>query len=431
MILTRWRFLQRLLHSDHCRAMSSFHNKRPTRETKEDAFLSSAVNWTHQVLRHQPERALSTTIWVHNLPPDVSVGQLLRLVLFGPLFRVAESEWNRARVISLTFFDNPTAVRFYQEMTNNQVILHGIRLKFAWGQGPAPSRYGTRALFIHDVAQLGPADQLHERLSQYGSVDRVLFTRQGRAAFVDFLAVSSAKPAVKKLRKLGVKVGFADDGCWTAGQVRAFANESRTRQVILTDMPTGTTVTNICDHICGGALEKILFDTERCVAFVHFVTHEAAEAFYRHALYHGIMIGDQRLSTQMKPDPPHLARLPPHLAHSIENGATRCLHLVGIPDIPVERIRHDFERFGTVERVEVVKCDGSRNALVSFTDIRDAIKAARSVVREPVRQIEVGFATDRCAAPFPGAQRTAQVLQAHIASFLTMPRSLILSGADG
>jgi hypothetical protein len=68
------------------------------------------------------------------------------------------------------------------------------------------------------------------------------------------------------LRKDRIKVGFADDRCWAAGSIRAAAIRNRVRQVILNEVPLGTTVGELCDHIRGGGLERIVFVPERRVA---------------------------------------------------------------------------------------------------------------------------------------------------------------------
>lgn len=87
---------------------------------------------------------------------------------------------------------------------------------------------------------------------------------------------------------------------------------------------------------------------------MHFIEHSAAVAFWRHAFYHGIALKGQPLGAWMKADKPHLARLVKHIATRVAEGASRCLRIVGLPYLMPSAIQRDFERFGPVERVELM-----------------------------------------------------------------------------
>ncbi|KAJ6567353.1 hypothetical protein DFH09DRAFT_1156736 [Mycena vulgaris] len=422
------RFLQRCFHDTRCcRETRPFDPPRsvPTPDQQKlNAQLGSAVRWANEVLE-QPRNpvAPTTTVSVQNLPPEAPLDEFLRLVLFGPLFRI-DDKFRRHGIVSLSFFERSAAVAFYQEMTSNEVTWRDERLRFVWGSGrtgrwrPGPIPYHrvtTRAIYIHDVRQLGTREQFHEHITQYGPVDSVVFTNEEQSAFVTFLAAATAYRAAHALRKESLKVGFADDPCWTAGRTRADALRSHTRQVRLTNIPPGTTVSDLCDHIRGGALEKINFTPEHRTAFVHFIEHESAAVFYRHALYRGITLGGQRLRVSIKMDTPELTRLVPHVAASVAAGASRSVRTS--VSFPADRLRHDFEHFGPVERVELT--DGG--AIVSFTEIQSAIQATRLITWHAEYQAaDIDFVPDRCAAPFLAASRAAQTLQAHMASLLAL-----------
>ncbi|KAJ7667575.1 hypothetical protein DFH06DRAFT_1182902 [Mycena polygramma] len=379
-------------------------------QQKQKARLQSAVNWVHRVLKpSRPDAPLPTTVWVHDVPPDIPLDEFLRLVLFGPLFRITDKLDGQTRFISLTFFENATAVAFYREMTENVIMLRGVRLKFEWGrrtiQGEVP--VGSRAIFIHDVRRLGSRKKFDARIARYGPIDRVHFNTYDNGAFVDFMSANSAIAAAKSLRGDRIRHGFADDRCYAAGRLRFAAMQNRVRQ--------------LCDNIRGGGLERIVFIPERRVAFVHFLAHSAAAAFSRHALYYGVTIRGQRLGAKMKADTPKLARLAPHLEAKVASGATRCLRVKGAPLMREDEMRRDLERFGRVERVDFAPPTGG-GAIVSFADIEHAMSAAWLIGQQPgFEDAEVEFAPDRCAKPLPsGAQNTAQALQAHISNFLTL-----------
>ncbi|KAJ6510277.1 hypothetical protein C8R47DRAFT_790415 [Mycena vitilis] len=398
-------------------------------QQKQKARLQSAVNWVHRVLKpSRPDVPLPVTVWVHHVPPDTPLDELLRLVLFGPLFRITDKLDGQTRFISLTFFENATAVAFYREMTENVVILRGARLKFEWGrrtsaiQGEVPGNtVGSRTIFIHDVRRLGSRKKFDARIARYGPIDRVHLNTYDNGAFVDFMSAKSAIAAAKSLRGDRIRYGFADDRCYAAGRLRSAAMQNRVRQVILNDIPPGTSLAELCDHVRGGGLERILFIPERRVAFVHFLAHSAAAAFSRHALYYGVTIRGQRLGAKMKADTLKLARLVPHIDARVASGATRCLRIKGAPPLSENEMRRDFERFGRVERVDLAPPTGC-GVVVSFADIEHAMTAAWRIGHQPgYEDAEVEFAPDRCAGPLPnGAQNTAQALQAHIANFLTL-----------
>ncbi|KAF8211606.1 hypothetical protein K438DRAFT_2040920 [Mycena galopus ATCC 62051] len=361
---------------------------------------------------------LPTTIWVSNVPPGATVADFLHVVLVGPLFRVKTKKLGMRRFIALTFFENATAVKFYREMTENEVVLHGARLQFAWGRrtherqsGPG-SRIGTRAIFIHDVHELGTRDEFHARLAKYGPVDRVLFKNNEQSAFVDFCAVKYAVQAAQALRDEGVRVGFGDDRCMSSGRIHATAIQNRVRQVTLIDIPDGTLVSELCDHIRGGALERIVYLRPQRVAFVLFLEHNAAAAFWRHAFYHGITVKGYRLAAWMKADRPELAKQVPHLVTAVADGASR-----------PGALRSDFECFGPVERVELVHISslGNGTVLVAFMDIEHAIKAVRLLRKAPgYERARIFFAPDPCAGPLSGAQRMAQTLHTQLTNLLNL-----------
>lgn len=169
-------------------------------QNKQESQLSAAVNWVHKVLKPLPPNTPQpTTVWVANVPLDAPLDEFLRLVLVGPLFRINDKRLHENRFIALTFFNNATAVAFYREMAENEVVLRGARLRFQWGNRMHPgqvakpgSRVGTRAIFIHDVHQLGKREEFHARIAQHGPIDCVLFKNNDQSAFINYLAVYHA-----------------------------------------------------------------------------------------------------------------------------------------------------------------------------------------------------------------------------------------------
>ncbi|KAJ7672808.1 hypothetical protein B0H17DRAFT_1208526 [Mycena rosella] len=428
------RFLGRSWHNTHrcpSRAFTSPPSSPNAQKARENAQLDIALRWANRVL------AGPTTVSVHNVPPDAALGEFMRLVMFGPLLRVEDRPGRLARVISLTFVENATAVAFFHEMNQNKVVLRGSRLMFAWahpqGVPPGPLSFlvvrppvppqlvASRALYIHDTRRLGTREQFHQFIARYGPIERATF--RGDAAIVNFLAVSSAIKTAEALREDGVKASFTEDRCSVAGRARAAALKSRTRQVILGDIPPGTRAADLCDHIRGGALERILVKPGRRFAFIHFLEHASAAAFYRHAHYHGITLGEQRLSARIQAEAPDVVRLPADLARRVAAGASRCVRVTDVL-LPEARLRRELERLGPIERFE--HSPSSRSATVAFESIQHAIMAVRAI-QHPVRWrgwSDAGFAVDPCAAPLRGtsrtASKTARELQGQMSDFLRL-----------
>ncbi|KAK7061322.1 hypothetical protein R3P38DRAFT_2828830 [Favolaschia claudopus] len=421
MSLTRAALLQLRLS----RRISTTCKNSQQNERVAPARVASATNWVNRVLKpSRPNEPRPTTLWVANLPLDVPIEELLRLVLFGPIFRIKSKQLGQDRFVSLTFFEHSTAVAFYREITKNEVVVRGARLRFEWGrhthglQGATPgSRVGTRAIFIHHIHRLGSEEQVHRQMAQFGPLDRIFFRPNGDG-FVDFLAVNHAVRAAQTLRMDGLRVGFAEDRCLSAHRTYTAAVQNGARQVILNNVPSDTSVAELCDHIRGGILQRITFHPDNRVAFVDFLKPEAALAFWRHAFYRGITLSGQRLTAWMKADKPQLARPVPHLVASVANhGASRCLRIT-TPFLSPNAIRHDFKRWGPIERAEI----DNESVVIAYLDIEDSIKAWRMMHTRPgYESARIEFAPDPCGEPLAGAQRTSQMLQARMANILKPP----------
>ncbi|KAJ6627371.1 hypothetical protein B0H10DRAFT_382610 [Mycena sp. CBHHK59/15] len=255
---------------------------------------------------------------------------------------------------------------------------------------------------------------MEARLGQYGLVERVRRFEDGRpCAFVDFMDVAAAAWAESDLRQNNVDVKIGEDRCLAAGNARSVAIRNRSRTISLDGTPPGTSVTDICDQIKGGALENITFLPERGVAFVHFLEHSSALSFHRYALYHGINLQNKRLVPRFKRNSPPLVA---QVYHNSRLGCSRALH-VGGKVLNKDALWRDCQCYGQVEHVSV--SEATQSATVSYTDIRSAILASQVMHSRPgYGRLEIGFAKDRCAEPFEGELKAAKVLQAQLDSLL-------------
>ncbi|KAJ6543889.1 hypothetical protein B0H19DRAFT_1168802 [Mycena capillaripes] len=374
----------------------------------DDSVVSSAVLQTVRT-RH------GLTIRIHNVPREALISEVLDIVLAGPIYRVDDYVQRRDdRVIAVTFYHSGDALAFYEDATSHKVDLFGRRPEFAWAKGTAPRWHPTlsRSLNIWDEGQLGTDKDLMRYLSQFGPIDRISLMKNpgGDRAFVNYLNAESSTRAAEALSRAGATVSRTPDRGLVAAKSRTDAIKTHSRTVILRGIPTQTSLPELCDHIRGGAIQRINFVPESGVAYVHFVEHSSAAYFLQHTIYQGTIIHKRRLNAvfSVKSEP-----LPNHMISDVELGATRCLGIEGI--VNPDMLRDDCLQYGNVERVTF----SESMSIVAFTNIQHAVRASRMLPTKVGYQgLTVTFVADPCAVPYPRDMQEAASLQAEIASLL-------------
>ncbi|KAJ7367840.1 hypothetical protein DFH08DRAFT_946821 [Mycena albidolilacea] len=354
------------------------------------------------------------SVCIHNVPPQALIGEVLDIVLAGPIFRVDDLVRRGFRTVAVTFFHVSDANAFYQDATRQKIDLFGHQLEFSWQKGVAPpwNRTMSRSIIVWDQGRLGTTEEILNYLGHFGPIDRIALMKEKGAdrAFVNYLSVKSGCWAADELRKTGATVSLMHDRCWVAAASRATALKTGSRTVILREIPPQTTLSELCDRIRGGLIHRINYSPEGRVCFVHFTEHSSAAYFLQHALYEGIILHGRRLSPAFVRESERLANF---LALEVNQGATRCLAIEGI--VNPDMLRNDCLQYGHVERVVL----SESMSHVAFTHIQHALKASRMLpTKLGYEGLKISFARDPCAAPYPQDMNHAAALQAEIASLL-------------
>ncbi|EOR02048.1 hypothetical protein E3P92_00871 [Wallemia ichthyophaga] len=172
------------------------------------------------------------------------------------------------------------------------------------------------------------------------------------------------------------------------------------RTVYLGNLSEETTAEELCNAIRGGIIQSIRYLSDKHIAFVTFIDPTNALTFYQVASYQGITIHNRRLKIGWGK---HSGPLPPTLALSVQNGATRNVYVGALTDMDTfneTKIRSDFEVFGQVEQVNSLREKGC--TFVNFTNIAHAIKAIEAIKNDDEyikAGIKISYGKDRCGNP--------------------------------
>ncbi|KAJ7067870.1 hypothetical protein C8F01DRAFT_1364310 [Mycena amicta] len=358
-----------------------------------------------------------STVCIHNVPPEALIGEVLDIVLTGPIFHVQDLVQKASRSVRISFYDRKSAIDFLAEVNNQPIILFDRTLKFSWVTGPHPPRFHPTASrtiqAAFDKAQL-TADALLKQLTPFGPIDRLNFVKgPPDKAFISFLSARTVAWAVTDLRKMGVVVGRVRDRCVLAGLARTEAHRNRSCRVILRGFPRHTTLAEIVDQVRGGALHSLQFRPDDGVAYVHFLLHASAATFFDYALYRGITLHGRRLHVQFEPDSRAFS---PNLAESIANGASRALSIHGLVS---PQLLAEISRYGPLERVST---SGSISTVV-FVNIVNAINAFVALPKSaPFRGVQIRFDKDPCSRPLLSIVQAAATVQKELQTLLSPGR---------
>jgi hypothetical protein len=154
-------------------------------------------------------RPLGTTVLVHNVPDRALLGEVVDLVIFGPLYSVDERVESGARVVSLTFFKPEVATAFFREVTERDVLLYGSRLQFLWGPAnKLPTFDNPRSVRVRNAHEIcvPTVQNVNNYFAQYGRIDFTAFLNDMNAFAVDFCSTESAKKVCILRLRLSVDV---------------------------------------------------------------------------------------------------------------------------------------------------------------------------------------------------------------------------------
>lgn len=174
------------------------------------------------------------------------------------------------------------------------------------------------------------------------------------------------------------------------------------RAVALTGKFVTGNIPQILAQMCGGGLEKVVYDGKKPLLQVHFLKRQAAENFFNYAQTGLFIVNGRKLKCKWLHELSHSPRpkaLPDYVTYEIKcNGASRVLVLarvVSVPavlsDIPrrpqpekhfqelnVEQVKWDLVQLGGI--VDVVPLISRKVGIaVHFSDIRSAVLAMRAI----------------------------------------------------
>lgn len=411
------------------------------------AFGSPAASVTPGLLS-----GTSRTVYLGNIPAETSAEEILNHVRSGQIESVRLLPDKNCAFIS--FLDSNSATHFHSDAILKKLAIKGNDIKVGWGK---PSQVPTsvalavqqsgasRNVYIGNLPEDMPEEELREELGKFGPVDTVKFVKEKGIGFVHFLSISNAMKAVTQLPQepkwqapkrvfygkdrcayvsktqqqnaaqfLGIAPGYAHilnsadrdlitnalaqqsvaaaAVATTAGGVNNLGN----RTIYLGNIHPETTIEEICNVVRGGLLHHIRYIPDKHICFVTFIDPTSAASFYALSNLQGLMIHNRRLKIGWGK---HSGPLPPAIALAVSGGASRNVYVGNLDDSwPEDRLRQDFSEYGEIELVNTLREKSC--AFINFTNIANAIKSIEGMRnREEYRRFKINFGKDRCGNP--------------------------------
>lgn len=396
--------------------------------------------------------APSRTVYLGNVPPDISPEELLNHVRSGIIENVRILPSKMCAFIS--FIDESSALLFHSDAILKRLTIKNNDIRIGWGKSTqiAPAvlnsiqRDGaTRNVYLGNLSKDVTADELKQDLSKFGQIDTVKILAEKGVAFVHFLSILSAVRVVQQLpleeKYVNKKIFYGKDRCafitktqqHNAAQYLGLApgmehlvtaadrdfisnalvqqqaaaaaiatsaggvNNLGNRTVYLGSLHPDSSIEEICNVVRGGLLQTIRYLSERHVCFITFIDPIAAAQFFAMCHLHGLTIHNRRVKVGWGK---HSGPLPNPIALAVSSGASRNIYIGNIErdleNIYVEpKLRKDFGKFGEIEQINFLpekKC-----AFVNFTNIANAIKAIDGIkMNEDYKNFKINYGKDRC-----------------------------------
>ncbi|KAI9136295.1 hypothetical protein BKA69DRAFT_1013878, partial [Paraphysoderma sedebokerense] len=365
------------------------------------------------------------TIYIGNLPPAVHLSEVLSLIKGGPIDNAKYLEDKNCAFI--TFLDPHSAAAAYNHLSSKgKLKVRDQEVKLGWGKASnlpaniaaAVSQGASRNVYVGPLSEDITETTLANDLGAYGPIDtvKIVKTKEKLVGFVHFLNISNAIKCVQSLpsdpRYSGKRVNYGKDRCTfqtsggkapvmaRQGAFRRFEDQGDVTPVdpalqttnALSVLPPGThqnvnpsnnrilylgslspeiTITDLCNVIRGGTLERIHILTEKSCAFINFVDPLSATIFFHLCSTHGIVVKGKRLKIGWGKAPGPLS---PNLLQAVQGGASRNVYVGSLaPNVTVDDLKSVFAKYGEIEWANLLP--EKQCGFVNFTDIRHAIKA--------------------------------------------------------
>ncbi|KAL9558668.1 hypothetical protein MBANPS3_000805, partial [Mucor bainieri] len=177
----------------------------------------------HHHPHHHPNAAEIRTVYLGNIPNDVSVSDIIDHVKSGPIQAIRPLPEKNG--IFITFIDSYAASQFYHEAQRNRLTIHGHELKIGWGKPSVLSPHmqltlqngASRNVYLGQLDESVAEQELQEDLSRFGHIEHIKVIPERRIAFVHYLCVSNAVKCVNTLptesRWQNQRINFGKDRC--------------------------------------------------------------------------------------------------------------------------------------------------------------------------------------------------------------------------
>lgn len=407
--------------------------------------------------------SISRTVYIGNIPADVTAEELLNHVRSGVVESLKLVPEKNCAFIS--FLNSAAASHFYSDAILKKLSLNSQDAKIGWGKStPVPAQVSlavaqdgaSRNVYLGSLPDDITEEEIRAELSKFGSIDTIKLVKEKNIGFVHFLSISTAVKVVQQLpfepqwahRKvyygkdrcayisktqqqnaaqyLGIAPGYehllvsADRDLISSALAQQSAaavavataaggtNNVGNRTVYLGSVHPETTIEEICNVVRGGLLHNIRYIPEKHICFVTFIDPTAAAQFFAIANLQGLAIHNRRLKIGWGK---HSGPLPNAIAMAVAAGASRNVYIGNIGDNwPESKLRHDFAEYGDIEQINFLPEKSC--AFVNFTNVANAIKAIERIKqKEEYKKFKVNFGKDRCGNPSRQLQQPLGQLQ--------------------
>lgn len=341
----------------------------------------------------------------------------------------------------LTFLNLQHAIEFYYDAMLKKLTIDNRQIHVSYTQeqpiGPLtmqllnmPEYKPTRNLFISGLYDQPNEETLHKRLLldlfSFGPIDHIKIIFKKGIAFIHFLDIEDCIKVFLSLKNFSKyyemkKIGFGRDRCefvtitekynaTVASSPSLLSNGNKyfgdgNRTIFLGNLPPLVTMTDICNTIRGGTLEKINLISEKNICFITFVDPVAAFNFHTFYEQQSLVILNKKIKVSWGK---HSGELKPLLKLAILKGASRNIYIGGLKlgkyfnkDNKKEtfsefNIRKKFGKFGELEQINFLVAKDC--FFVNFAEIQSAIECLDKIRDDPLyKNLQVNFGKDRVA----------------------------------
>ncbi|KAF9095618.1 hypothetical protein BGX29_008955 [Mortierella sp. GBA35] len=373
------------------------------------------------------------TIYIGNVPDGATMEEILDLVTTGNVEEARQVLKKRCAFV--TFVAPDAAATFLKQGMREKWRIRKQELRFSWAAltpvvpqiVEAVQSGVTRCLCVANLDQRVSKESLRNDCVRWGKVESVKMVVDRNVAFVYFASIKdaiAAKAALALQHGYAIRrLGFGVDRCAKFAPQRTFlgppgriaesdnerGNGSESlkiltaqgkRSLYLGNLEVDTPTEEICNVIRGGQLSWIKHRPKRKIAFVCFVDPEAAAQFLEYATTWEVKIKMRTLRVGWSDE--RQDRLPVDVIQAYRMGATRTVYIGSVQDLGDEgKLRKDFEEFGAVEKVNILKDQDC--AFVNFLNVLSAVAAVQRIkVAKPEYDLRrIAFGKDRCSGQLP------------------------------